>query len=41
MHDSTACKDDGSVRARWDRWFRAGAILVLALAAVNLFFRWI
>jgi 4-amino-4-deoxy-L-arabinose transferase-like glycosyltransferase len=39
VHDSTACQDDGSVRARWDRWFRAGAILVLALAAVNLFFR--
>jgi len=39
VHDSTACQDDGSVRERWDRWFRAGAILVLALAAVNLFFR--
>ena len=39
MHDSTACHDDGSVRARWDRWFRVGAVLVLALAAVNLFSR--
>ena len=39
MHDSTACQDDGSVRERWDRWFRVGAILVLALAAVNLFVR--
>jgi 4-amino-4-deoxy-L-arabinose transferase-like glycosyltransferase len=39
VDDSTACYDDGSVRARWDRWFRAGAVLVLALAAVNLFFR--
>jgi 4-amino-4-deoxy-L-arabinose transferase-like glycosyltransferase len=39
VHDSTACHDDDSVRARWDRWFRAGAVLVLALAAVNLFFR--
>ena len=34
MHDSTACRDDGSVREQWDRWFRVGAILVLALAAV-------
>jgi len=39
VHDSTACQDDGSVRERWDRWFRVGAILVLALAAVNLFVR--
>jgi 4-amino-4-deoxy-L-arabinose transferase-like glycosyltransferase len=39
VHDSTACQADGSVRERWDRWFRVGAILVLAVAAVNLCFR--
>ena len=39
MDGSAACYDDGPLRARWERWFRAGAILVLALAAVNLFFR--
>ena len=39
MHDSTACYDDGRALARWNRRFRAGAVLVLALAAVNLFVR--
>ena len=39
MHDPTAWHDDGSALARWNRRFRAGAILVLALAAVNLFVR--
>jgi 4-amino-4-deoxy-L-arabinose transferase-like glycosyltransferase len=39
VDDSTACYDDGPARTRWDRRFRAAAILVLALAAVNLFFR--
>jgi len=37
--DSTACHDDDAARARWNRRFRVGAILVLALAAVNLFAR--
>ncbi len=39
MHDPTACHDDGSALVRWNRRFRAGAILILALAAVNLFLR--
>jgi 4-amino-4-deoxy-L-arabinose transferase-like glycosyltransferase len=39
VHDSTPCHDDGSALERWNRRFRAGAILVLVLAAVNLFFR--
>jgi 4-amino-4-deoxy-L-arabinose transferase-like glycosyltransferase len=39
VHDSTPCHDDGSALERWNRRFRAGAVLVLALAAVNLFVR--
>jgi 4-amino-4-deoxy-L-arabinose transferase-like glycosyltransferase len=39
VHDPTACYDDGSALERWNRRFRAGAILILALAAVNLFLR--
>jgi 4-amino-4-deoxy-L-arabinose transferase-like glycosyltransferase len=36
---STACVLDDAARARWDRLFRAGALVVLAIAAFNLFFR--
>ena len=39
MHASTACFHSGPAASRWERWFRAGAVLVLALAAVNLFVR--
>ena len=39
MHDSTFCSDDGSAAARWNRRFRAGASLILVLAAINLFVR--
>src|SRR3954470_8079230 len=36
---STACVLDDDARVRWDRLFRAGALIVLAIAAFNLFFR--
>lgn len=39
MHDSTACLHGGPGAEPWTRRFRAGAALVLALAAINLFFR--
>ena len=39
MQDATACFHGGPGAEPWARRFRAGAALVLALAALNLFFR--
>jgi 4-amino-4-deoxy-L-arabinose transferase-like glycosyltransferase len=39
VHGSTACFDGSPGAEPWARRFRAGAALVLALAAINLFFR--
>jgi len=39
VHDSTACFHGGPGAEPWTRRFRAGAALVLALAAINLFVR--
>ena len=39
MRVSTACVLDDAARLRWDRLFRGGALVVLAIAAFNLFFR--
>ena len=36
---STACVLDDAACARWDRLFRVGALVILAIAAFNLFFR--
>jgi 4-amino-4-deoxy-L-arabinose transferase-like glycosyltransferase len=39
VRGSTACVLDDAARTRWERWFRAGALAVLIVAAFNLFFR--